>query len=99
MNNNINPEVLKMLDQLAQWRARQFGGYTPQAQQLYGNLGQQAQNILKGNKLLGVAGFVPDMLRLQYGGLTPQEQIQNANLYLQRTNNPARINPDGTWSL
>lgn len=36
-SNNINPEVIQMLDQLAQWRSAQMGGYTPQAQQLYGN--------------------------------------------------------------
>lgn len=97
--NNINPEIIKMLDQLAQWRAKQLGGYTPQAQQLYGQLGQQANNIMKPNKLFGVAGFVPDMLRIQYGGITPQERINNANLYLQQQGSPARINPDGTWSL
>lgn len=106
--NNINPEVLQLMDRLNLYSAFQNGRLqSPQALQqarqlwgdLKGGLGNTAKNIMKGNTMLGIGSFVPDMLRLQYGGMTPQERIQNANFYLQRTNSPARINPNGTWSL
>jgi len=62
-------------------------------------LNKLGSNIMKGNSALGVGGFIPDMIRLQFGGINPQEQIFNANQYLQKQGSNARINPDGSWSI
>ena len=98
------------MDKLNLYRAGQLGQLqSPQAMEAFREmvlknnpqlpLNKLGSNIMKGNSALGVGGFVPDMIRLQFGGINPQEQIFNANQYLQRQGSAARINPDGSWSL
>jgi len=70
---NPNPDLLKAMDQLAQWRSAQMGGYTPQTQQLYGNVARQASqkglgslagNIFKnGLRIAGPIGVAYNVLQ------------------------------------
>ena len=98
------------IDKLKLYRAGQLGQLqSPQAMQAFREmilknnpqlpLNKLGSSIMRNNPALGVGGFIPDMIRLQYGGITPEEQRFNANQYLQQRGSNARINPDGSWSL